>query len=369
MALLSKKSATATALAVWSITLAAGVHAEDEPEKQAPDPPGETSGTATKDKTLADALFDQAHAALDQGDWATACAKFQESMRYDISVSTQLNIARCNEHDGKLVEAWHDYNRARAINRTTADQGRQQALAEALEKSVATLETRLPRVRVRIDDPPGEVSISSDGVPTQSAVGEPFPVNPGEHEITIAAAGFRTERRTVTLVEGQTLEIDVALVPGGDPTTTGPAAAPPPLAKPPARVTRRTSTAPEGEPIATWVWPVGAVGVVALGAGIGVAAVSISARSKLADGCTKSGGSFECPDDRFNQDDIDGLVRDANAGLGGALALGAVGIAGITAAAVGIAHKSGRESPASNVSAVPWLATGGGVGVFAHGVF
>jgi hypothetical protein len=274
-------------------------------------------------------------------------------MRYDISVSTQLNIARCREHEGDLVEAWNDYNRARILNRETDDEARRNALGEYLEKSVAALERRLPKVRVVIQRPPAHLTISSDGTPVvQSAAGEPFPINPGEHEIAVAAPGHRTEKRTVTLVEGQALELVFDMVVGEDPDATTdakPAPAPTPLPDQP-------TPPPPDDGIAPWAWPVGAVGIVALGAGIGVAVLSVSARSKLADGCTNNGGTFECPDDEFSQNDIDGLVRDANAGLGGALALGGVGIACIAASAAAMAGSSSRESSSTSIRLVPLLA-------------
>jgi hypothetical protein len=78
--------------------------------------------------------------------------------------------------------------------------------------------------------------------------------------------------------------------------------------------------------------------------------LSVSARSKLEDGCSKQAGTFECPDDQFSQQDIDGLVRDSNGGLAGALVLGAAGIACITASAAVIAGSSSSDGDAASAA-------------------
>src|SRR5580693_7797688 len=66
----------------------------------------------------AETLFMSAMALLDRGDWAAACPKFQASMDLDPAVSTQIKIARCHEHDGKLAAAWSDVSEALKLNKT-----------------------------------------------------------------------------------------------------------------------------------------------------------------------------------------------------------------------------------------------------------
>src|SRR5688572_14952271 len=89
-----------------------------------------------RDPAAAEALFNTAKELLKAGDWANACAKFRASMELDPAVGTQIKIAKCHEHDGKLATAWYAYQRARQLNREKVDQSeaRRRELDEFMAK-------------------------------------------------------------------------------------------------------------------------------------------------------------------------------------------------------------------------------------------
>lgn len=327
-------------LVVTVVAIACGAGAQEGPRRE-----GEG-----EDKTEADRLFDEAHVHLEAGEWEQACAKFRESMRLDTSVSTQMNIARCYAHEGKLVEAWESYNRARVLNLDTPDIARRKALDEYSEKAIAELSKRLPRLRVVVSDPPRGVVILRDGVVAQKGTaGEVFPVNPGDNEIVVSAPGYAAWSEVVVGVEGETHEIEVVLErvapPVAQPVLPAPAPRPPPSAPSP-------SPPPDTEPRSNaWAWTVGALGIAALGGGAALTVVTASARSELASSCVDGDAGFECPADVYAQSDVDALVRDANGGLAGAVVLLSAGAGAVTIALVALL--GGDEAESSGIQLGP----------------
>src|SRR6185369_16226618 len=52
------------------------------------------------DRVAAEALFQEARALLEKGDYAAGCPKFEQSLALNPSASTMLNIAKCQENNG-----------------------------------------------------------------------------------------------------------------------------------------------------------------------------------------------------------------------------------------------------------------------------
>ena len=90
--------------------------AKEAVEKQVPTvkaaPPAEAQKPAAADEAAAEALFEAGAAARDEGDYATACEKFQASNDLDPAPGTILNLADCREQLGQLAQAWQFYREA-----------------------------------------------------------------------------------------------------------------------------------------------------------------------------------------------------------------------------------------------------------------
>ena len=309
---------------------------------------------STSAKAEADRLFDEAHVFLEAGDWDNACQRFRDSMRLDSSVSTQMNIARCHEHAGKLVEAWEAYNRARVLNLDTPGDKRRVELDTYSEKAIAELAKRLPRLRVVVRDAPTGVTILRDGVVVvKGSAGEVFPINPGDSKIEIRALGHETVVEVVTGKEGETREIVVSLKRMAPRPTPIPTRSPSPAPPVVPEVVKSVEEPDAGS--RAWAWSVGAIGVVSAAAGVGLAALSFGARAELADNCSEGDGTFQCPSSTYTADDVDGLVRDANGGLAGAIVLWTVGAAGITAGLWGVLTASDETAAETGL----WVGPGG----------
>src|SRR5688572_25737334 len=64
------------------------------------------SAALAQQEGAAEVLFREARAAMRKGDVARACPKFAESYRLDPSLGTLLNLALCEEQQGRIVSAW-----------------------------------------------------------------------------------------------------------------------------------------------------------------------------------------------------------------------------------------------------------------------
>jgi len=168
-----------------------------------------------RDPVAARALFQQARAAAAAGDMATACPKFEESYRLDPAVGTLLNIAACDQQQGRLATAWSRFQQAR--EQLPADDDRRPQVAAV----VAELEPRLPRLTLRFPAA-AEVTVTRDGLPVgRGSDGLAIPADPGLHVVEVAAPGRHPRRYEVELAEGERLELRCE---PGEPTVAPPAA-------------------------------------------------------------------------------------------------------------------------------------------------
>ena len=170
--------------------------------------------SSARDQVTAAALFLEARALLAQGDYANACSKLSASLDLFATVSTRLNVAKCHEHEGKLSAAWLDYKVALVLNRETKETVRWQELEKSARDGLAALEPRLPRLRIVISAPPLGLRVTRDGQELPAAaLGDALPVDPGPHDVEATAPGFERVKQTVTLTEGLTAELSLALMP------------------------------------------------------------------------------------------------------------------------------------------------------------
>ncbi|MFO0555383.1 MAG: hypothetical protein U0271_43805 [Polyangiaceae bacterium] len=167
------------------------------------------------DPDSAEALFQSALGALDQGDWEAACPKFELSMKLDPTVATLLNIAKCRAHDGKVALAWRTTAEAILMNRSTADPVRREKLESYARSQLAQLESRLAWLVLRVSPtlPPGAIVERDGEVIPPSSLGEAIPVDPGEHTLRVVAEGYEEHCSVALTTEGKTATVEIALVP------------------------------------------------------------------------------------------------------------------------------------------------------------
>jgi hypothetical protein len=157
------------------------------------------------DSKAADVLFENARAAMNRGDLATACPQFAESQRLDPAPGTLLNLGECEARAGKVASALAHFRDARA--QLPAGDYRI-AFAEA---RMAGLVKRIPQLTLKLTGATASAShVQCDGADVPAAsLGTPQPADPGTHVCVVRAPGRADARADVTLREGEakTLEL------------------------------------------------------------------------------------------------------------------------------------------------------------------
>jgi tetratricopeptide (TPR) repeat protein len=159
------------------------------------------------DTSTAESLFEDGLSAMKRDDYKAACEAFAGSNEADPSPGTQINLALCNEKQGKLASAWGWYRTAAGL----ADQRGQRERADLARAEAAKLEPKLHKVVIDVKDRPPGLSVLRDGVPVPTAtLGRELPLDPGEHVIEVSAPGKKPWTHTVTIPPGPGMDrIDV----------------------------------------------------------------------------------------------------------------------------------------------------------------
>jgi hypothetical protein len=168
--------------------------------------------------------------AYQAGDYATASEKLERAYRVLQVPSVGLWSARALAKLGKLVEASERYQETSRLNVAAGDERVQKkALADAASELEA-LTPKIPSVRVRIEGASAaEVKVAVDGAAiSPDLVGEPRPVNPGQHRVEGSRGSERAEVNVVlSESEHQVALLKFALgvpAPAAQPVPEGPPA-------------------------------------------------------------------------------------------------------------------------------------------------
>jgi hypothetical protein len=304
-------------------------------------------GIEAQQRVAALALFEQASQLMDQRRFDEACPKIEEVIKLQpAGVGAKLTLAECYEAGGKLASAWGAYLTAEAAA-LNAGQAERSVRAR---KRAAELAPRLARITVVVSEPmqgvPG-LEIHRDGLPVRAAQwGLPLPVDRGSHVVTAVAPGKEPwSARVEVTADGQSSSVSVpalrdvvVAVAPPLPAVAPPSATSPAPARAPAPVASSTTTASPSNPPSSrapaWPWVSGGVGLVFIGVAVGAGVDGLGAMGTLRDSC---GPDLACP---ASFTEKDALNARKNRDLGLTIGFGAVGIAAVSAALIGVAGAS-----------------------------
>ena len=141
------------------------------------------------DTLTAEHLFRQGLDAMKNNKFKEACEAFSGSNDADASPGTEINLALCNEKQGKLASAWGWYRTAAGH----AEQRNQKERADLAHAEAAKLEPKLHKLVVTVKVPVEGMVITRNGAPVPSAtLGSDVPVDPGDYTIEVTAKGKRS---------------------------------------------------------------------------------------------------------------------------------------------------------------------------------
>ncbi len=261
------------------------------------------------------ALFRQGRALLAEGRWSEGCAKIAESHAREPHASALLNLARCDEHEGRVASAWTRTHGALPLIARIGDPVRRGELRETAEKSLAALEPRLPKLRVLASEPLAGLRVEDDAG-RMLPVGEELPFDPGPRRIRVTAHGRKPKAFEVVLAESRTVSLSVTLereVPA-DPQrgTSAPALSWPLPARP--------VSPPPSPPASSSPWPfvTGTAAIALAGVAVGFGVDAANANASLHARC---GADLVCDEDPSYDPGPTNARKDR--GLGLAVGLGA----------------------------------------------
>jgi hypothetical protein len=157
-------------------------------------------------------IFVQAVADEDAGRFDTALEKFQRVQAVKDTANVRYRIATCLEALGRRAEALSNFEAT--VRLAEGDKTAAEA-ARASAARIDQLDRVVPRLKVVLPpDAPPETEVRVDDLPIAAdALRNPIPLDPGHHTISANALGRVPYRTGVTLPEGGTVTITVALPP------------------------------------------------------------------------------------------------------------------------------------------------------------
>jgi hypothetical protein len=306
----------------------------------------------------AEALFEQARAAMAAGDYDLACARFKDSDRLDPAIGTRFNLADCEERRGRVATAWSLF---RGVHAELSAGDDRKPIAEQRAKA---LEPRLPYVTMTrtAETPPGML-VRIDGAELgEGSFGVALPLDPGQHELVLRSpSANREERSSFTLREGQHASVPLRFKPA---TPSAPRAVPSEPSEPSAPIVS-VEQSPPGTAQRRWGYVVGGVGAAGVVVGAITGLMSLNKRNLADDHCSDQRRVCDAVGVEANRDGKN-LALVSGVGFGaGAIGL-AVGAVLVLTAPLGVATSAHSHLPAPATASInPQLVWSNGTGFIA----
>jgi hypothetical protein len=298
------------------------------------------------------------------GKYAEACPKFEESLRLEVGVGTQFNLADCWERTGRTASAQALFLGAAASAKAAGQTDREQVLRER----AAALEPRLTRLVIEVASTDPRLIVKRGDLPLDSSsFGKAVAVDPGTYVISAKSPGKKKWQTAVVLTPGQAVvsvevpELEAAEEKPVPTPNPAPAAAPKPAAP---VVLTPPPPQDRGSSINYRVLSVAGIGVAAVGFGTYMGLKYLSANNDAKDICP-SGRQCTIKQIQDHDERVD-EARTARTWSYGGFAVGAAALLG-----AGALWYFQEPEPSSRTSfrAAPIVSADGSVGALVGGSF
>jgi tetratricopeptide (TPR) repeat protein len=173
--------------------------------------PGNAQEAAQSDEAVqARALFGEARKLAQSGDYRQACPKFEESLRLNVGIGTQFNLADCWEHIGRTASA-----RALFLGAAASAHAAGQPEREQVAKARAdALEPRLLRLLIDVRATDAELLVRRNQIAVnRDDWGVAAPVDAGVYLIEASAPGKKVWSARVSVPSNASEAISVIVPP------------------------------------------------------------------------------------------------------------------------------------------------------------
>lgn len=318
---------------------------------------------ADSDRATARGLGQEGQKALDAKDFKTAEDDFRRADSLVHAPTLMLGLARALAGEGKYLEAQESYRR---IIREGLPPAAPDAFVHAVDdakKEVDAVAAHIGGLTIKVNpsdgSTPADLKVTlDDGAVSAASIGVKRYVDPGSHVIRATATGWKTFEMKVTVPDGGTIDLPVALEKD---TTAAVAPAPVPAPAPTPAPTGDASQnqAPSSGGASPWPWVAFGVGGAGLAVGIITGAIAASKHSSLASGCP--GGV--CPPSQY--DNLDSYHSMSLVSTVGFVVAGVGAAAGVTLLLLPKTDAA-PPPPAAGLHVTPVLGLGslGAIGTF-----
>jgi len=158
-------------------------------------------------------LYEQGKELMNAGDYVNGCRLLQESYDFEPKFGRLYTLALCRDREGRSATAWalyRDYLAGIAELEGEARESHAKRASDAAER-VRALDATVPRLKlVWRGEIPENIDVRLDGRDALPKLNTDWPLDPGDHVITVRENGAAEESRTLKLENGQTpLEVDL----------------------------------------------------------------------------------------------------------------------------------------------------------------
>ncbi|HEX8793221.1 MAG TPA: hypothetical protein VF765_19895 [Polyangiaceae bacterium] len=270
-------------------------------------------------RSTAQAQFDYGLAEMEAGRFASGCPALADSYRIDPHPGVLFTLAECENKWGRIASAFTHYEAYLDLFAHMSDE--QKAHQRGRDRIAASqrdaLRPVLPQLTIALPaTAPSGTTVTRDGDPVGApSLGVALPVDPGEHVLVAKTPdGVRHETR-VTIERGQrrSVVLDLTAPPTPTPTPTSTSTpTPTPTPTPPPTPT------PTNNPVRTWAWIAGGIGLAGIAVGSIAGAVVMSDASTIHSQCQSD---LSCSPSGLNaasQSRTFGVLSDVGFAVGGA---------------------------------------------------
>jgi hypothetical protein len=166
------------------------------------------------ERETARALMQEGDQLSASGDLPGALTRYSAAHALMHIPTTGLEVARVQAKLGRLVEARGLALEVAGSAKTAGEPGVFASARSAAAALAADLAARIPSVSTRVTPANAAYTVSIDGITLPSAARTiAFRTNPGPHVVTVAAPGYASQRKDVSLSERQAATLSITLTP------------------------------------------------------------------------------------------------------------------------------------------------------------